>query len=596
MLIKFNKKFLISIIIVVPLISVAFTGMELYNLNAHDATAFYGPKINIALTKPSNLPSNANVTESIQIMSANPSYLWPTGSSPIGIVSLPPHDYTTVFNKSFFPVSYGKTMYSGFLNYSKFYPIMMGWQNYYREQGFKIGSNGQEISMQVEATLSIQQNGNLSVYSYYNNILFNPLSYHFMVEKMVPGIAFQNNDANTWFNNTAINMQSYSSLSYIPVSFNLTPSFSLAKPTYFASINTSSQNYNTNVMGSPDYIPPPPCYVGTKYLITQVNVEHGPFPLINIHDNATSKEVSNYLFISESLATSAVTMCMTSDQTGVTSGGSITDQMSTSPSWGGDGTFSAGGQSAGMAAYPFGATYNGYTFGENNTTAVVYISNATFTITHYDIYYSWKNSQGQCFDRYLGNTTSVVLTSIYSNNNNFVMGYGFVPIEYYYIMQNVTSGEANTSLGHLAPSAEIQGGTIWGDTTGYSTGASEMRTVSNALSTFAAGLGVALAFIVLVAALNGPDGDASEPVIVDAALGTLNTILALSIKLLTDFSSISFSTDSNFGANLYYIESLPFSSGYSYNLIDYQSLNLITFNGNGNTYSFYGPSNFIVAS
>jgi len=116
------------------------------------------------------------------------------------------------------------------------------------------------------------------------------------------------------------------------------------------------------------------------------------------------------------------------------------------------------------------------------------------------------------------------------------------------------------------------------------------------LSTFAAGLGVALAFIILVAALNGPDGDASEPVIVDAALGTLNTILALSIKLLTDFSSISFSTDSNFGANLYYIESLPFSSGYSYNLIDYQSLNLITFNGNGNTYSFYGPSNFIVAS
>ncbi len=96
--------------------------------------------------------------------------------------------------------------------------------------------------------------------------------------------------------------------------------------------------------------------------------------------------------------------------------------------------------------------------------------------------------------------------------------------------------------------------------------------------------------------MNGADADASEPLIVDTALETLNSVLALSDTLLTDFSSISFSTDSNFGAFLYSITSGDSYMGYSYSLADYQSMNPITFTGYGNTYSFYGPSNFVVAS
>ena len=93
---------------------------------------------------------------------------------------------------------------------------------------------------------------------------------------------------------------------------------------------------------------------------------------------------------------------MTSDQTGVTAGGSITDQMSTNPSWGSYGSFVADGQIASCAAYPLNYPYiNGSTnnlsyFGTNNTTAIIYISNVTFTVTHYNIYYTWKNTQGQC--------------------------------------------------------------------------------------------------------------------------------------------------------------------------------------------------------
>ena len=396
-----------------------------------------------------------------------------------------------------------------------------------------------------------------------------------------------------------MNPPSYSLLSYIPYSFNLTPSYDMAKPTYVSNINASAQNYKAYAKESPNLIAPPPCYIGTKYIITNRNVLHGPFPLISIHDNATLNLTSNPLYIASGFANSEGTLCMTSDQTGVTAGGGITDQMSTNPSWGTNSLFTNGGI-AQWHAYPLNYIYgtpNGTIMhtGINETTAIIYISNATFTVTHYNIYYSWKNSLGQCFDKYLGNTTSIVLTSIYSKGDSFALGYGYVPIEYYYILQNATNGEAKTSLGLLAPGAAMKGGTIMGKTTGYSSGASEMTLVNSSL-TFATGLGVALAFISLEAALNGADGDASEPAIVNMALATLDSVLALSITLLTDFSSISFSTNSNFGANLYTIMSGNLDTGYSYTLIDYQSLNAITFNDNGNTYSFYGPSNFIVAS
>ena len=592
-----RQKMILAIASAMVMILVSFAGFEIYFSHGSGGNIYVGPKINIAL--PGNLSStgNANATEYIQIMGVNPSYFPSQNTSIATDYSLPSQGYVTLFNMTFFPKN-GQKSFSGFMNFNKFFAIMKGWQRYYQNEGYSPGTNGQEVSLQVEATLSLLHNGNLSVYSYYNNIPFNPLSFSFSVEKVVTGPINSMHNLNQWFNNTGMNPPSYSLLSYIPYSFNLTPSYDMAKPTYVSSINASAQNYKAYAKESPNLMATP-CYTGTKYIITNRNVLHGPFPLISIHDNATFNLTYNPLYIASGFANSEGTLCMTSDQTGVTAGGSITDQMSTNPSWGTNSLFTNGGI-AQWHAYPLNSEYvasNGTIMqrGINETTAIVYISNATFTVTHYNIYYSWKNSLGQYFDKYLGNTTSIALASIYSKVDSFALGYGYVPIEYYYILQNATNGEAKTSLGLLAPGAAMQGGTIMEKTTGYSSGASEMTLVNSSL-TFAAGLGVALAFISLAAALNGADGDASEPAIVNLALATLDSVLALSITLLTDFSSISFSTDSNFVANLYAITSGGSYSGYSYNLMDYQSLNAITFNGNGNTYSFYGPSNFVVAS
>ena len=595
-----RQKMILAIASAMVMMLVSFAGFEIYFSHGSGGNIYVGPKINIAL--PGNLSStgNANVTEYIQIMGVNPSYFPSQNTSVVTDYSIPSQGYLTLFNMTFFPKN-GQKSFSGFMNFNKFFAIMTGWQRYYQNEGYPPGTNGQEVSLQVEATLSLLNNGNLSVYSYYNNIPFNPLSFSFSVDKVVTGPINSMHNLNQWFNNTGMNLPSYSLLSYIPYSFNLTPSFDKAKPTYVSNINASVQNYNAYVKESPN-LTATPCYIGTKYVITNRNVLHGPFPLISIHDNTTAQVANNFLVIVGSLATSSVTLCMTSDQTGVNAGGGITDQMSTNPSWGSNGSFDANGQITSCTAYPLNYPYiNGSAnnlsyFGANNTTAIIYISNVTFTVTHYNIYYTWKNTQGQCFDEYLGNMTSVVLASIYSNNGTFTIGYGSVPIEYYYVLQNATKGQTETSLGYLAPGTQIRGVSVWDNTTGYSNGTSELKTATDALQTFAAGLGVGLALICVYAALNGVVGDASEPAVVNAAVGLLDSILTLAISLLTDFSSISFSTDSNFGANLYSINSQGTHNGYSYYLIDYQSSNPITFNANGYMYSYYGPSNFVVAS
>ncbi|MGP6240124.1 hypothetical protein ACNF40_06910 [Cuniculiplasma sp. SKW4] len=595
-----RQKMVIAILSATMMILIPFAWFDVYSSHGSMENLTIGPKINIALPQNLSFNGNTNITENVQIMGANPSYFPSQNNLIVANYSLPSQGYVTLFNMTLFPKNH-KNSFSGFLNFNRFSAIITGWQRYYQEEGYSLGTRGQEVSLQVEATLSILSNGNLSVYSYYNNMPFNPLSPSLSVVNFVNGLSNSNNNLNQWVNNTGVDLPSYSMISYIPYSFNLTPSYNMAKPTYVTNINASVQNDNAYAKASPNRIAPPPCYIGTKYIGTSVNVIHGPFPLLSIHDNATSNMTTNPLYISGSLATSRVTLCMTSDQTGVTAGGSITDQMSTNPSWGGDGAFINDGGIAQWHAYPLNSEYflpNGTIMrtGINETTAMIYISNATFTVTHYNIYYSWKNSQGQCLDKYLGNATSIALTSIYSQDGNFEMGYGYVPIEYFYIMQNATNGEVKTNLGSLAPGAEISGGTIMGKTTGYSSAASEMTRVTSALKTFAAGLGVALAFITLASALNGADGDASEPAIVDVALATLDSVLELSVTLLTDFSSISFSTNSSFVANLYAITSGDRYSGYSYSLVDYQSFNPITFNANGGMYSFYGPSNFVVAS
>jgi hypothetical protein len=578
-------KAIISIILSLIVITTAFIGIETLKSRS-TSTADFGPKINISFAEVNNQTgqANMNVTETIQVMTENPSYIWAGNLQASGVSVAPDGAYLTLFNQTFFPNANSSTIFSGLLN-SNFSKIVTGWRTYCNEHR----ATGMNVSMTLEASLSITVNDNLSVYTYYNNIPFNPSKIRFY-----SNVSPQSQTLKDWFNNTTVGISSYSSISYVPVTFNVTPEFNMQSPTYTAVLNNSNEiPYDQHAKTGSDVSYR--CYPGTYYVQQWTKNLYGPDPLITMHNNVSYPTSSDYFAFSEGIITGSVDMAMNSEQTGISSGDTITNQMSTNPSWNETGKFTADGSDAIWQAYPNGGTVLGTREGINNTTGIIYVSNATYAITHYNVYQvnvHISPSGETCYRIYLGNATSIQITAINATGNNYNIDYGYVPIELYYIMQNITKGQQATSLGLLGPGKEIQGSQVWADTTGYSNGAGEIQDIKKAAATFSSFLGLAVAIIDLASALNGVDFDASEPAVVSATLGLIAASIGLSATLLGDFSTISFSTTTDFAAQLYVVENA--GTSYTYNLIDYQSPNPVTFGANGDTYSFNAPSNFLV--
>ncbi len=581
-----RTKIAVSIILAVAMISTSFVVFGNYHGENTGGTATFGPKIVFSLANPGNTPASANVTEAIQIMGIDPSYLWSGGFSTPGGTTLPPQAQITLFNESYFPSQSGIRNMIEFMN-ANFSKILAGWQSYYQIEG----NNKQSVSLELECTLSVLINGNLSVYSYYNNLPFNASG--MILERYVQNA---NSTSGSWFNDTSVNPSDYSSIYFIPRAFNVTPSFDLASPTYATAINSTTAHGTSSPSGySPDRIIGLCRPDGTWYLLNWTKTLHGPDPLMTVHINGRYPPENNFLAIVGSIATSTADIAMNSDQTGVTAGGSVTDQMSTSPSWSGNGNFTAGGSIAQWSAYPDNSyAGNGGRTNINNTSAFIYLSNTTFTITNYNVVYFWGYPYN-CQEKYLGNTSSIQISAVNSTDGNYKLGYGFVSIYFYYALQNLTKSSASTNLGTLAGGQEIQGGQIWGKTTGYSNASGVYQKEEKVLNTFASALGVAVAAIDVAAAANG-FLESGEAAVVTASLRLIAASLGLADTLLADFSTISFSTSSDFVSNLYAITNEPFGNGYAYNLTDFQSPNPVTFNLNGNSYQFTAPSNFIVAT
>ncbi len=574
---------LVTTLVAVILVSTAFVGYGMVKPKVAKSSATFGPKIEVSLPSLGNTSSTANVTEVLQIMGVDPSYISSPGMPARGGPNLPPGAFMTLLNQTYYPMhSHGAS--SVFLN-QNFSRILSAWKTMLTDEN----QTGQNASLDVESSLSILLNGNLSVYTYYNNLPFNPMSLSYVM------YAYNSSStSNNWFNNTGITPSAYSSISYVPVAFNVTPSFDLQNPAYVTSLNaTTSGGLSTSSGYSPYRMIG--CNPGTYYTEIWSKVKWGPLPFITVHINASYPTANNYLAIAESMATSNIELSINSDQTGVTSSGSVTNQMSTSPSWGGTGSFSAGGKIAQWAAYPQHYPIGGNNMGANQTTAMIWMQHCEYTITHYNIYNIYFMGQN-CYEKYLGNATSVAITHVNQTNGYYMLGYGFMSIYFYHFMQNLTAGEPVANLGGLAPGNEIQGGQVWAKSTGYSNAATVMTTITNAALTINTGLGVGLAMICLLAAGNAISFDSDEPEIIADALGLMSSIIGLIAQLVMDFSTISFSTTSSFEGNLYGITSEPQLTGYTYSLLDFESPNPVSFSYDGNTYSFNGPSNFVVAS
>ncbi len=230
---KRNEKIILSIVLATSMILLSFAGLEMYSSNQYAKVISLGPKVNVALPQNISSAGSSNVTESIQIFSVNPSCVKSQSTSMIALHSSQKQGYIDLFNATIFPKNVQKS-FSGFMSFKGFSTILKGWQTYYEKEGYSLGDKGQEVSLEIEATLSLVRNGNLSVYPYYNNIPFNPLSCSFKVENTAISSFKQISSPYQWLNNTGINPPSNSVLSYIPYYFNLTPSFNLGKPMYVA--------------------------------------------------------------------------------------------------------------------------------------------------------------------------------------------------------------------------------------------------------------------------------------------------------------------------------------------------------------------------
>ena len=266
----------LSLAIVAILLSTTLVVIEHPWSTEPSGTATFGPKIVLTLVNGSLFSPSANVTESLQIMGVNPSYLWPGESSTRGSINLTAGAYMTLFNESWFPSQSTNRHLHGFLN-DNFSKIIAGWKSYYQKEG----NSNQSASVVVESTLSVLLNGNLSVDTYYSNIPFNPSG--MIVEKYAQST---NSTLNSWFNGTSVNPSSYSSLYFVPAAFDVTPSFGSA-PAYVTEVNNTSTQTMPAV---PTYSPDPVvgiCNTGTWYIPQWTKTLYGPDPLLTVHINGS---------------------------------------------------------------------------------------------------------------------------------------------------------------------------------------------------------------------------------------------------------------------------------------------------------------------
>jgi len=438
------------------------------------------------------------------------------------------------------------------------------WINYLSSQvGFT------DPSLDLIATLTIVENGSLNVYTYYNNILFNPYNITYS--------QWYGNNNNSWFNGTNVNPSDFAAIKYPRLFLNTNIYFNLKDPTI--SIKISSFNTNDKVIpaGLPGGNP------GTYYIPVEYTNLTGPLPLIGVHINypsAQSQLVQGGGFVGRSATlnlNSNIVIYSTSSE-------SYKDLMSTTPSLSKNAPFIM--SINGYGAYPLNFAGGNST----RTTAITYITNTTYEIIHYNIFQDTGNQW-----IYIGNATQVKITNIYTSNGFYVES-GWFPIALNDVLQNLSL--PSISIGSLAPTKSIQGYNVWDDEQGFSNAANAYKAITGALETFSTSLDLGMAIITTLDAI-GMFGD-DIPAVVAESIKLVTSTTALAAKILSDFSSISFLSDTSITGFSYSVSNAPIgdTQGSTFNLSDYQSVNMVSFYDpqNGETYYFYAPLNYITAS
>ena len=558
---------------IVAIIIIGVFSSSFYYLYKDEKNLIIGPKLTL-----STITSSGNVTgnETVQVFSEMPSIIGEFTSNFGNGIDI---GNKNIYNNSAFVELLNATFpYSGKSVNLFLSPVFM---KVAHEWVSLLGSmeGSQTPSLDIYATLSIVENGTLYVYSYYNNIPFNPFNVTLS----------EFNGKTDWFSNSSINTADYTSITFANLSLHANVSFDMNNPSFVVPINNSS----------PSMIPETQMSVygggggqsGTFYEPLWYKNITLPLPLVATHISLNDSNALSFINNIAAFVVGNRSINLNSNTVSISTSGTVINQMSTDPSL----NVSAIIYQNSSISYPADAKspITGETIGNNYTTSMLAIDNATYEIIHGNIIYVYDNP-GHELTKYLGNYTTIKISAI-DSVNGFRMEGVYLPPAAYGVVDKLFNN--NVSLGSLSPNNEIYGSTIWTYSQGYSNAANVYSKIAKTLEIFPVSIGLGLAIGDAIAATNAVDANASEAEIVDESVNLISETLAMSADIISLYSSIDFISSGTLTGFAYGVTNyaIPPTSGSSFYLLDHESTQPITFTANGETYTFYAPSNFIDA-
>lgn len=544
-----------------------------------------------------------------------------------------------VLNLTLLPFTHNSSRY--FMN-GNLVNIISGWSSAMDQY---TGKNN--ISLTVMALKTVDEDGNISIYQYYNNLPFNPLSIHPLLTNVsslsdgteTTGLTARNT-VNSLIMESNTNLTGYRNVCIDPVGFNLSLSF--PKKPFQTIKNTDMNDSSTNkvplierinmknrkgddvnsIKGAGCSEPLKTGYSDLYYTSTSDSLQkatraQGVLPLSVVHMGRNA-DMGDSLVVSGSEFTMINDdLKINSNQVYESSSGEVTTTMSGSASY----EHMANLSSAvtllnSQNAYP---THISEKLGDSNnmaldnTTVMLGISGVTFCYAHYGRY-TYHHEEELEYE-YCPDTGVIVNEKVVWNHvlstiedgdysigrvvnintaNSLELTAEHLPIQDSWVMEHYLTYKRSGSLS-LNTSGE---GNEYSSTTIFSSSQSWLNTssvyekIGNALSIFSSALGIELTIMSIAAALNGGDGDLTEGAVILDAASIINSYVGMSATLMGMYSTIASISGSGYASVGISITNSPIDGGSGYNVDYYESTNPISYTLGGNSYSFYAPEDF----
>jgi len=614
---KWKRVIAISLAVVIVIAAFAVIYPSLLKDAPVGHHASFGPKLIVQILNPPKTTGNETVSTTIQVDSVAPDAFGITGYNNLTIPS------QSAGNNSYYMVLLNQTISNStselFLS-PAFNTIAKEWISAFStDTGFNMPS------LTVNAYETVYSGDNVSIYSYYNNLPYNPKNV-----VMQNSTDYNATQLSQWFNGTQVNPDNYSTVSFDNYAMHLNLSFP-STPSQVLHVSSNSSRTAASQLFTPDqcsnFYYNETCY-STCNDVLSVNYTdsqdmHSPviLPVEAVHlSNGTYYGNSEIVFFA-SLTVFNGEIGLNSANAYESSSGQVSSTMSTSPSFEHVTNISGSASTNGSSvvtksiAEKLGASSNQ---AQNYTTGIVGIANVTYEFTHY-IRYTDKttkeyegvwNSNCEFSTVHLIKTTTVRIkkdglgtqASIVNiaSVNGIKMIAEDVPIEVNIIVHKLLETASNGSfvLNWEGSNNSYQAYNIWSNIYAYSNAASVIKDVSTALAVFSTSLELGLAISDTLAALklNGADADTSEAAVVADATTLIAKSIALTGDVLDLFSTISFVAGSNADSLTSGFSSSSVVNGSNYSISYYESQYPVTFTVNGHTYSFYAPTDYLNAT